>query len=1129
MPFHFYRQLFFVVISALTFFAMASRSGAQLPTPVSAAADGFDAQNILIRFKETVDEAQRITFEQRESLAFVSEIKTIRVRLYRLPAGTDVSATAIRFTQDTLVDFAEPDFHRKLNAVDPEYANQWSLNNTGQTVNGSQGPANIDINWPEAMARFHGTTPITVAVIDSGVALLHSEIFPNIYVKPTELYGVAGVDDDGNGLIDDFSGYDFFKGDYVAVDENGHGTLVASIIAGAINNGIGGAGICPTAKIMSLRVLSQFGQGGAPKFARVSDVALALDYAGRNGARIVNLSIGGSSYSSTEQAIISALSSAGILIIAAAGNGGSDGIGDNNDSLPVYPASYNFPNLLAVAAQDRSGALAGFSNFGLTTVHLAAPGTDIFGADITRRIIFAENFDSGAPGWTSGASLGNLSPRPWSIDTYLGNNFLADHLFDATYYPYVNTWVRSPLIDLRSQSGSRLSFYTLLSLADDYLAVELSLDGFNWFAYRYLFGVNNGFSYQEIDISDLDGFAGYFRFRLVSNGSYQGGGVWIDGISVTAINPLDTNNPTFQYRSGTSFAAPIVSGVAALVMSQRPDLSASQVKAILLNSAKQVPALSGKISSGRMVDALAALQLADTAVASPSILTQPTSQSVMAGSNVSFSVTASGAPAPGYQWQRQAAGTSGFVNLANGGSYAGVTTGTLTVSAATVAMRGDLFQCIVSNGVGSPGTSASVSLTVNAAPVFTSAPGTTFNNSVFGSFTVSASGAPAPTFSVTGGVLPSWSTLNATTGALGGTPPNSVGAPYSFTLTASNGFAPAATQVFTLTVVPLPVAPAIATAPAGQSVTVGGTIALTVLATGTPAPSYQWRLNGTLIPGETNATFTRLNAQLSDAGSYTVFLANIAGSITSPPAIVSVISAGMNAQHAVTRSGYIPGGTVTVTAKISYSGGATGLSWQVLLPAGWTFASSFGDGGATKPIVGVGSLAEWTWSTPPASPVAFSYTLNVPAGATGAIPLVGTATVLQNAVTIPLLAKPDPLSLVAASTRHNADYDGDGKIGLVELTRVIELYNTRIGTTRTGCYAVAITMSEDGFAADGERAGAAVVTLSHYHSADTGRDGRFSLIELTRVIELYNTRAGTARTGAYHVQAGTEDGFAPGP
>ena len=126
-----------------------------------------------------------------------------------------------------------------------------------------------------------------------------------------------------------------------------------------------------------------------------------------------------------------------------------------------------------------------------------------------------------------------------------------------------------------------------------------------------------------------------------------------------------------------------------------------------------------------------------------------------------------------------------------------------------------------------------------------------------------------------------------------------------------------------------------------------------------------------------------------------------------------------------------------------------------------------------------------------------------------------------------------PSATVPLPRYHSADTartaTRDGKIDLIELTRVIELYNARNGTTRTGCYAVATTTTEDGFVSDPARVSAAVVTLTRYHSADSNRDGKISLTELTRVIELYNYRSGTTRTGQYKIHPGSEDGFAPGP
>ena len=184
----------------------------------------------------------------------------------------------------------------------------------------------------------------------------------------------------------------------------------------------------------------------------------------------------------------------------------------------------------------------------------------------------------------------------------------------------------------------------------------------------------------------------------------------------------------------------------------------------------------------------------------PTITTQPLAQTVNAGATATFTIAASGTPAPSYQWQRQASGTTGFVNVANIGVYSGTTTATLTITGATVAMRGDQFHCVASNGVSPEATSNAVTLTVNDPPQITSANTATFTAGQAGSFIFTASGTPAPTFSITGGALPSWATLNPTTGMISGTPPNTIGSPFTFSITAANGVSPNATLNFTLTV-----------------------------------------------------------------------------------------------------------------------------------------------------------------------------------------------------------------------------------------------------------------------------------------------------------------------------------------
>jgi hypothetical protein len=516
----------------------------------------------------------------------------------------------------------------------------------------------------------------------------------------------------------------------------------------------------------------------------------------------------------------------------------------------------------------------------------------------------------------------------------------------------------------------------------------------------------------------------------------------------------------------------------------------------------------------------------------PTITTAPGNPTVVAGQVATFTVAATGNPAPTYVWQRQAAGTTGFVALANGGGYAGVTTATLAVTT-TAAMRGDQFRAVASNGIGTAATSAAATLTVNAPPTITSAGVATFYIGQANAFTVAATGNPAPTFSVSAGALPAWATLNAATGVLSGTPPNNTGAPFAFTVSATNGIAPGATQTFTLTVQAATL-PTITAQPISRSLAAGGTVSFAVTVVGTAPLSYQWRKNGTPISGATAATLTLSNVQTSDTAAYTVVITNIAGSVTSEVATLGVIPAGTSATHAAVGTGYVAGNTVTITNTFTFTGGATSLAWRVLLPAGWSYLSGSAAQGDVKPDIGTLDLLEWAWSTPPTSPLTFTYTLNVPAGQSGPKQVVAVAVLRQGSAPIELLAAPDPLVIDRVGT-HSADTNRDFRISLIELTRMIELFNTRNGTTRTGSYGVQ-EGTEDGFAPDAARAPGAAVTLAKFHAADTRGatagtppDGSIGLVELTRVIELYNVRTLTVRTGAYRAQAATEDGFAPGP
>ena len=261
--------------------------------------------------------------------------------------------------------------------------------------------------------------------------------------------------------------------------------------------------------------------------------------------------------------------------------------------------------------------------------------------------------------------------------------------------------------------------------------------------------------------------------------------------------------------------------------------------------------------------------------------TPPANTAVALGAVAQFGVVASGTPATfTYQWYRSAGGVGGFLAMTDvAGVYSGSTTATLTISSTTLAMSGDQFRVDVSNGVGVTASSVSATLTVQQAPVITSLNSTIFALNVGGSFSFQATGSPAPTFSVIAGTFPSWASLNATTGALTGAPTNDTGSPFSFTVRATSaGVAAVSDQAFTLSVTPTGASPGFTTQPASVSASIGDPVVFTVVATGSPAPTYQWQrqtaagggftniTDGGAYAGATTATLTIANATTGMSG-----------------------------------------------------------------------------------------------------------------------------------------------------------------------------------------------------------------------------------------------------------------------
>ena len=262
------------------------------------------------------------------------------------------------------IKFAEPDYvvHALMTPNDPSYSLLWGMNNTGQTA----GVGDADIDAPEAWDLARGSSSVVVGIIDTGIDYTHPDLQANSWVNAGEIPN-NGIDDDGNGYIDDTRGWDFVNEDNNPMDDHYHGTHCAGTIGAVGNNGIGVVGVCQTVRLMPLKFLSAQGSGYN------SDAVEAVLYATRNGAHLTSNSWGGGGYSQALKDAIDQAGAAGILFVAAAGNSTQ-----NTDAIPNYPSCYNSPNVIAVAATDDHDALASFSNYGVNTVHLGAPGVNIY-------------------------------------------------------------------------------------------------------------------------------------------------------------------------------------------------------------------------------------------------------------------------------------------------------------------------------------------------------------------------------------------------------------------------------------------------------------------------------------------------------------------------------------------------------------------------------------------------------------------------------------------------------------------------------------------------------------------------------------------------------------------------------
>ena len=334
----------------------------------------YASDSLIIRFRDDATPSQLSMGPNIAPLPFSANVTDPyeilpSLREVELPEYVSVESALEMLEGHESILYAEPNYriHATATPNDPRFSDLWGLSNEEQTG----GTYDADIDAPEAWDQTVGSGNTIVAVIDTGVDYTHEDLAANMWVNTGETPG-DGIDNDGNGFVDDIHGWDFVSNDASPMDDQGHGTHVAGTIAAVGNNSIGVTGINWNAKIMALKFLNAQGSGDT------DDAIKALDYAVAHGATISNNSWGyEGNFSQSLYDAVAAARAADHVFVTAAGNGLFGFWGVDIETNPWWPASIDLDNVVSVAAVDHNDTKPFFSNWGAVSVDLAAPGVDI--------------------------------------------------------------------------------------------------------------------------------------------------------------------------------------------------------------------------------------------------------------------------------------------------------------------------------------------------------------------------------------------------------------------------------------------------------------------------------------------------------------------------------------------------------------------------------------------------------------------------------------------------------------------------------------------------------------------------------------------------------------------------------
>jgi subtilisin family serine protease len=599
-----------VLIAVAAVLALPAVAGAAEPA-------AFVPGRVIVEWAPGTERTEKTEARETAEVSFQSNLGAPTFQLVKVEPGQSVGEAIDELEAEPGVLIAERDGFEYPTAVpdDPLFGEQWGLQNTGQSINEESGIAGDDIDVVPAWERTVGSPDIVVADIDTGYSFNSPDLGPVAWENPGEIAG-NGVDDDGNGYVDDVHGWDFVgplaaepTEDNNPSEENpfnaGHGIHTAGIIGAEGNNGFGISGVAQNVRIMPLRVCAARVGDNEPACPNSSIVA-AINYAGRNGARVANLSLGGGGANGA--GLDAMAENPGTLYVIAAGNSASD-----NDEVPSYPCddepgTTGIPgaveNVVCVAATGQRDQLASFSNWGAKSVDLGAPGKQILSDFPAREEVAGDGFE------------GNDFATRWEPGLAGGVNFGRTDEAPLTSFGISASPGQAPLAN--STYSSRLAAPITVPASDGlcWVTLDASVKKGGGSAHVFLRkagGSEAGIGLPETIGSEVRHFDLGFPTDLVGSNVevelvYAAGpaptaeaGFWVDDIHLGCTAPLGTP-PTTGFMEGTSMAAPMVSGAAALLYSLKPSATVEEVEYALFEGVDPDASLAGKTVTGGRLD-----------------------------------------------------------------------------------------------------------------------------------------------------------------------------------------------------------------------------------------------------------------------------------------------------------------------------------------------------------------------------------------------------------------------------------------------------------------------------------------------------------------------------------------------